>query len=452
LVIVAAAAAPVPSDGQLVSTVDELRAAIASASAGQTIVMKDGTWSDVTIDITGVGGTAAAPIRIRAQTPGAVRLTGASRFKISAPFIVIDGLTFVDSGMTGDAGIIEFRADHGRLTESSIVDESQRQPGEGAGYPWVAFYGSDNRVDHSFFRGKANPNPVITNRGAGFRRNQVDASYFKQVPHLDKNGREIIQIVGYGSSEEMGDDGAFFVVERNLFEEAHGEGMEIISIKSNRNIVRFNTFRKTKGGITNRSGNFNTIEHNIILGEKEPGSYGIRVTGHQQTVANNYVADVDGSGLLLVAGEYIEKPLTPQYEPIARRGTPLGRVPRYAQVTDGMFAHNTLVNCGAAAIEVGSAYRAGWPQHQRVLLPERNRIVDNVIRQSNGAATVLITEADRTAPLDTLQFASNTYANNGASAGALEAPRPLTPEDVGPSWMHARQPSQKTPSANAAAR
>ena len=85
--------------------------------------------------------------------------------------------------------------------------------------------------------------------------------------------------MGYGMNEELGSDGAFFTLERNLFEEAHGEAAEIISIKSNRNVVRFNTFRKTKGGITNRSGNFNVIEGNFILGEGEPRSYGIRVTG-----------------------------------------------------------------------------------------------------------------------------------------------------------------------------
>lgn len=79
--------------------------------------------------------------------------------------------------------------------------------------------------------------PVVSNRD-GARRNRVEASALQNIAFVDENGREAIQIMGYGMSEELGDDGAFFTLEGNLFEEAHGEAMEIVSIKSNRNVIR----------------------------------------------------------------------------------------------------------------------------------------------------------------------------------------------------------------------
>jgi hypothetical protein len=380
----------------VVSDAAALRAAIAAAKPGDIILMKDGTWTDVQI-MMDTPGTSAAPITLRAATPGAVVLNGSSTLTFAAPHVRIEGLHFKGGTLRGGT-VIRFASDHASLSDSAISDYNP--PAGGPDYHWVMFEGSGNTVDRSSFQRKTNHRPMVSNR-AGARRNAVTNSHFKEFTWKDTNGGETIQIMGYGMSEELGEDGAFFTLERNLFEATHGEGMEIVSIKSNRNRIRSNTFLRTKGGITNRSGNFNVIEDNIILGGKEPRSYGIRVTGQHHKVVNNYVADVDGSCLLLVAGEYIEKALTPDYQPILREGTPLGRVPRYAQVKHGVFENNTFVNCGAEPVVIGSSLKAGWPQAQRILMPEDNRIERNAVRADAPA----------------------------------NAPTPLTPADVGPSWM-----------------
>jgi poly(beta-D-mannuronate) lyase len=342
-------------------------------------------------------GTSGAPITLRAATPGAVVLTGTSTLTFAAPHVKVEGLYFKGGALTGGT-VIRFASDHATLSDSAISDYNPSAGG--SDYHWVIFEGSDNTVDRSSFQRKTNHRPMVSNR-AGARRNAVTNSYFKDFTWKDANGGETVQIMGYGMSEELGKDGAFFNLWRNLFEATHGEGMEIVSIKSNRNRIRFNTFRRTKGGITNRSGNFNLIDGNVILGEKEPRSYGIRVTGKYHMIINNYVADVDGSCLLLMAGEYIEKALTPEYQPILREGTPLGRVPRYAQVKHGIFENNTFVNCGGEPIVIGSSLKAGWPQAQRILMPEDNLIRHNVVR----------TDAPANAPIA------------------------LAPGDVGPGWM-----------------
>ena len=459
--IFAGAAGEAGAAERRVANAAALAGAMRAARPGDVIVLEDGVWTDVDIRFDATA-SARAPVRLRARTPGGVVLTGSSRLTFLAPHLIAEGLYF-RGGALKEGAVVRFASDHGRLTESAIVDYNPTDPG--TEYPWVLLDGSDNRVDASFFRGKNNRRPVVANGGPGMRRNRVEGCHFKDIAFRRQNGREVIQIKGYGMSEELGEDGAFFTVERNLFEEAHGEGMEIISIKSNRNVIRGNTFRKTKGGITNRSGNFNVIEGNVILGENEPGSYGIRVTGRHQRVVGNYVADVDGAGLLLVAGEHIEDALTPRWEPLAREGTPLGRVPRYAQVKDSLFANNTLVGCGSPAIEIGSSYKAGWPGGQRVLLPEGNQIVDNRVQARADAAgaggggkqaIIEVVAADGAPPLDRFRFAGNRVEGNllaGASvagvAGFRVVPRAapgtgagpsraLRSADVGPRWMRAR--------------
>jgi hypothetical protein len=379
----------------IVSDAAQLRAAIAAAKPGDVIAMKDGTWTDVDIRID-TAGIPGAPITLRAVTPGAVTLSGTSTLTFAAPHVRVEGLHFRGGALTRGA-VVRFASDHGTFTHSAISDYNP--PAGGPDYHWVIFEGSDNRMERVRLQGKTNHHPMVSNR-SGARRNAIAASHFKDFAWKDANGGETIQIMGYGMSEELGEDGAFFSLEGSLFEETHGEGMEIVSIKSNRNVIRGNTFRKTKGGVTNRSGNFNVIESNLILGDREPGSYGIRVTGQHHRVVGNYVADVSGSCLLLVAGEYIEKALTPEYQPILREGTPLGRVPRYAQVKHGVFEKNTFVNCGGQPIVIGSSLKAGWPQAQRILMPEDNRVAQNAIL--------------RTPPPD--------------------PPKPLGPADVGPAW------------------
>lgn len=70
-----------------VSDMQALNKAIASAQAGDRIVMANGTWRDADILFAAVGD-AGRPITIVAQTPGQVILTGTSRLRFSGRYIV----------------------------------------------------------------------------------------------------------------------------------------------------------------------------------------------------------------------------------------------------------------------------------------------------------------------------------------------------------------------------
>jgi hypothetical protein len=427
----------------------ELAAALARVQPGDTIVLADGTWRDAQVALT-AAGTAGAPVTVRARTPGRVIFSGDSALTFAAPHVVVDGLLFT-AGTTKRNSVVQFDSDHGRLTNSAIVDYNP--PDVATAYYWVYFQGSHNRVDHAYFKGKSHQQPVVGNHIRGARHNTTDHCHFVDMPYVaGRNGREVFRIWGHGGNEELGEDGAFFTIEHNLFDRADGEGAEIISLKSNRNTVRFNTLLRTRGGITNRSGNFNTITDNVILCDGAEGAYGMRITGRHHTVARNYIRG-GTFGLHLMAGEFIERDLTGGYQPIKREGTPLGRVPAYNQARENLVADNVLVDIAGVDFLLGNGYKSGWPRAQRVLVPELNRFSGNLVFKPAGGVAFDIAKQDTAAPLDIFTFGPNDFSGNRVfggtvalapppagiriepAAGPAPAPPPvLTPADVGPAW------------------
>jgi poly(beta-D-mannuronate) lyase len=443
------AAAALPAAEISVGDPAGLAAALAQAKPGDTLVLADGTWRDATLTLT-AAGSETAPVTIRAETPGRVVLTGESSLVFAAPHVVVDGLLFTN-GTTKGNSVVQFNSTHGRLTNSAIVDYNP--PDVATGYYWVYFQGNDNRVDHCYFKGKSHQQPVIGNHIKDSRHNAVDHCHFADIPYVaGRNGREIFRIWGYGGNEELGDDGAFFTIEYNLFDRADGEGAEIISLKSNRNIVRFNTILRTRGGITNRSGNFNTITDNVLLCDGAGGAYGMRITGRHHIVARNYIRG-GTFGLHLMAGEFIERDLTGSYQPIKREGTPLGRVPAYNQARENLIADNVLVDIAGVDFLLGNGYKSNWPRAQRVLVPELNKFTGNLVFKPKGGVAVDIAKQDTAPPLDAFHFARNEFSGNRVLGGTVSlAPPPdgiavepavgpppappaiLTPADVGPAW------------------
>lgn len=398
------------------SNATQLNSAISAAKPGDTIIMSNGTWTDVAINFSSANATSSNMITLKAQNPGAVILNGASTLTFSAPYLVADGLYF-KQGALASGQVVRFNSNNCRLTNSAIVDYNPASAT--TSYYYVYFNGNYNRMDHCQLKGKNNAGPVVGNDGSDSKYNKVDYCYITSIPYIsDVNGREIFRIWGYGGNEELGSDGAYFTIEYNLFENADGEGSEIISFKSNYNIARYNTIRATRGGITLRSGNYNTVQGNFILGGNAAGSSGIRVAGQSHTVVNNYIADVAGEGLNIMCGEYIDTYLTPSYDPILRDGTPLGRVPRYGWVKNGTFAHNTIVNAGGNGITIGSAYKSGWPASQRVLIPENNRISNNIVKKSSGNVMMAPVQ-DVNSPLDIFTFQPNLYEGNIVYGGTI---------------------------------
>ena len=353
-------ALPVRSAEIPVASAAQIANALSSAEPGDVLVMQDGVWNNQQIEFAAIGAS-SAPITLRAQTPGGVKLTGSSKLTISGDWLVVDGLRFEDGQLGPSEHVVRFQgplgeAKNSRFTNSSIVNYNP--PDINTRYFWVSLEGENNRVDHNYFSGQSHSGVTVTvwrdSNDADHHR--IDNNHFANRPAGNENGFETIRI---GTSTHADSD-SFTLVENNLFERVDGE-IEIISSKSGHNTYRFNTFRESAGTLTLRHGNDNTIKGNFFLGEGKDASGGVRVTGERQTIVNNYFHDLDGraeGAISITAGVVDPEP------------------GEYVQVRDAIIAHNTIVDVNRAAI----TFDSGLGSSNRTLLAESVTVANNLIQ------------------------------------------------------------------------
>ncbi|MGN6366984.1 MAG: polysaccharide lyase 6 family protein [Phycisphaerae bacterium] len=443
-----------------VQDVAGLQQALDSAMPGDVVVLKDGVWKDAAVDVK-KGGAAGKAVTVRAETPGGVSLEGASHLEIAAPWVDVEGLLFT-KGSIQHGYVIWVHSDHDVVRDCAVVDYNPAK--FETGYYWLFFSGNDNLAERCFFKGKSNMQPVVGNDLEGARHNTVRRCYFKDVPYNEANGREILRIWGSGKYEHAAGDGAFFTIEENLFDHADGEGSEIISLKSDRNLVIHNTIRGTRGGINIRQGQYNTIKENAIFGDGVERAMGVRVSGAHNVVEGNYVEGCR-YGYQVSCGEYIREALTPGYRPnVPTKGTAVAGtvVATYAPVKDLLLKRNVAVGNRGPDLVIGPDYKHHWPEMQLVLLPEECVFEGNRFVRPEGGVSVKVTLPEKEKPLDRFSFEPNRFEGNVLVGGtdADEASRGecreealpagwtegqekpkfvvLTPADVGPAWIRGR--------------
>ncbi len=460
------AAASLKAREVLVQKSSELASALKSARPGDVITLKAGEWKDVQIVPT-KGGEFGQPVVLRAEIPGQVTLSGSSRLEINAPYVTVDGLLF-QNGAIKSGAVIQFNSHHGLVQNTAIVDYNPAV--FETNYYWVFFQGDSNVIDRCYFKGKANLEPLIGNALESSRHNAVVRSYFKNIPYRDGNGREDIRVWGTGKMEDRDDDGAYFLIQGNLFDHADGEGVEIISLKSNYNQVLQNTILATRGCLNIRRGNHNTVAGNIILGQGVSGAEGLRMSGQHNTVRGNFVSHC-GYGIRVSCGEFIDHALTADFKADLkpqRGGGAKGRkaevlIPTYPQVKFLTLTDNVLVGNADLDLEIGADYKKHWPASQQVLLPEECLFENNRFVRPQGGVSVAGATPDVRAPLDGLKFLPNRFVGNVLLGGTNRLPaaaegfatreivadwseakeaagfKPLNPDDVGPAWIIARR-------------
>ncbi|TWT46876.1 Chondroitinase-B precursor [Botrimarina hoheduenensis] len=343
----------------LVTSASEIAAALGSLQPGDTLVMRDGVWTNQSIALAGIG-TSVAPITLRPETPGGVKLTGSSKLTISGDWLVVEGLRFEDGALNENEHIVRFQgalgeATNSRFTNSTIINYNPASTS--TRYFWVSLEGNSNRVDHNYFSGQNHSGVTVSvvrdSNEADYHR--IDNNYFADRLPGNGNGFETIRI---GTSDFSISD-SYTTVENNVFERVDGE-IEIVSNKSGSNTMRYNTFRASSGTLTLRHGNDATVEGNFFLGQGKSGSGGVRVIGERQTIINNYFQGLDGR-----AGGAIS----------LSAGVPNSQVFEYVQVRDALIANNTIVDVNAAAI----TFDDGLGSSGRTLLPENVTIANNLI-------------------------------------------------------------------------
>lgn len=354
-----------------VTTSAELNSAISLSKPGDVIVMKNGTWTNITINFQN-NGIAGSPITLKAETIGQVTFSGKSNLRIGGNYLIVDGFVFKNGFSSSGTAVVEFKSSGGiesnysRLTNTSIVDYNPTDTK--TDYKWISLYGTHNRVDHCYLKGKTHIGTTLvvwlSNKP---NYHLIDSNYFAYRPVFPENGAETIRV---GTSDWSMYD-SFTTVEYNYFEECNGE-TEIISSKSCGNIYRYNTFKNCQGTLTLRHGNRCIVEGNYFFCGKKTDSGGIRIIGEDHKVINNYIDDSYGTsykaGITLM------------------NGVPNSPLNRYFQVKRAVVAFNTVVNA-KSSLNIGAGKSA------ELSLPPTDCIIANNIFYSTQSPLVTFTDA-----------------------------------------------------------
>jgi len=383
------AVSALPRLGQIVNVTNqtELQNALNNAVAGDEIILADGNYS--AFKVRRKYGTAEKPIVVRAlNQSGAVFNAGQLELQ-NTVYLTFEGFRWTLSTSIKLRG-----AEFNRLTRNSFeFNESGLTD-----LDWVSIGAAGshhNRVDHNDFKNKVTLGNYITLSGENSQVTEfdlIDHNYFFNLgPRVD-NEKETIRVGDSSVSQSSG----FTTIEHNLFEQCDGDP-EIVSLKTNDNIVRYNTFRRSKGGLTARQGNRSRLYGNFFLGEGIDGTGGIRAYGNDHQIFNNYFEGLTG---------------TANYAPVAITngeadgaelpGADQSKHYRPQRIT---IANNTLVG-NASGIEIGGSY---------TLAPRDITLANNLIVASSGEIVKY-----RTAPLNPV-YAGNIYFGAPLGIAATDA-------------------------------
>lgn len=341
-----------PPGGRIVNvaTTAQLSSAFSAALAGDTIVLANGSYSIGSLS--GKTGTAAAPITVLAANRGQAAITAGQLEILNSAYVTIEGLNWTNSSTlkVTSSNNIRLTRNHFHLTETASLK-------------WVIIQGANshhNRIDHNLFEEKHQLGNYITIDGSATQQSQhdrIDHNHFRNIGPRATNEMEAVRVGWSGISQSSG----FTTLEYNLFENCDGDP-EIVSVKSNDNTIRYNTFVTSQGVLSARHGNRTSFHGNFFLGGGKAGTGGIRIYGQDHKIYNNYFEGLTGTGYdaaLQIDGGDVDTS---------------GALSSHFRVYRAVVVNNTFVG-NVSNIEIGANYS---------LAPVDTIIADNVVTGAQG--------------------------------------------------------------------
>jgi len=327
-----------------VKTTSELLNAISGAKPGDLILLEDGDFKDGAIRIS-AKGTSEKPIVVKAKNMGKAIFT--VPVKIEGEFLSISGISFSEHGS------LEISGKNCRISRCTWSDAKSGK--------WIRVMpgSSQIEIDHNLFENKTNNKELekscqliqITVRNEN-EHHHVHHNLFLNIPKgKTGNGFETLQLITENNPFDPPGGHSNSIIEDNLFIRCNGES-EIISVKSNGNIIRRNTFRACAGSLVLRHGDDNVAIENFFFGDGEKDSGGVRLQGTGQIVANNYFQELGQLSLGMMDG-------TPDN--------------LYIRVQRAQILFNTFINCKKTFV-IGMNH----PSHPNGTVPQDCKIAGNL--------------------------------------------------------------------------
>lgn len=282
-----------------VSSVTALNIAVSTVNPGDRIILSNGEYKDLQL-VVNRSGNESNLIYIMAQNPGKVSFTGNVKVELRGQYIVLQGISFVKGNRnvnqwaTHGPGLVAMYNSYNRVT-NCLFDGF-----DDANSAWVTtsltssgFVPKYCRIDHCSFINKITrdqvinlnntPNTLTSGAGGAPMYHRVDHNFFSNFPK-DGNAGGGIRIGYYRN------DTGRCLIDSNLFVRQDSEP-EIITSKSQENVMYANTFINCQGTMNFRHGDHQVAINNFFLGTDTKFQYGgMFVWGSKHVIACNYFA------------------------------------------------------------------------------------------------------------------------------------------------------------------
>lgn len=394
----------VPGTTVEVANATELGTALQAATPGTTVLLKDGNYAGLTI--TGVHGTAEAPITIRAKNKGMAVFNSSGLRFTDCSYVTLEDTTL---SMASAGNWVRLTGSHHmRVTDNRFYSPSSVTPATSS--VWILLDGSgshDNRVDRNLMENKRDKGKFIVFDGVASgtgpyeitQHDVVEYNIFRHTLSRQPNESEGIRL-GVSNLVALN---AYATIQYNVFDQVDSDP-EFVSVKSGANTIRYNYFIECLGSLTLRAGIGSSVYGNLFLGNgrtapnPDPtglplGTGGVRVYGENHKIYNNYFEGLTGSvwdaAITVTTGDaddLLAHPEAPAQHYIAKNVT---------------FVNNTLVN-NVANIELGFE-RYG-------MAPENLTFANNLIVGSQGALIKVMTP-----PVGLAWSGNQMYPQQGAT-------------------------------------
>jgi poly(beta-D-mannuronate) lyase len=357
-----------------VSNLDALTKAVASAQAGDEVVLQDGSYTaSGTLTLTSSAGTADKPVVVRSNTIGGATIRGTAAWVVDrSAYLDLRGFRFLftaqaDKGVQIKAshhiGILD---NHFELAEAAtknywLVIDGALADGSAPHHITIARNDFWNKTQEGCFvvvYGTSSPYQVA-------KQVRIEGNHFKGHSFTGSNGGEAIRFGDSNRQNDITDS----EVKGNLFEQCDGD-VEVVSVKTTRLRVEGNTLRDNAGSIVLRHGDSCIVSGNFLIGNRG----GIRIYGDHQKVIGNYLegntnTKADGS----VSGSYATLGIGMGSQADLANGENT-----YDQPSNGVVAFNTLVNNDSRGLEVVRI-------KTEALAPSNMAILNNIVASDKSA-------------------------------------------------------------------
>lgn len=160
----------------------------------------------------------------------------------------------------------------------------------------------------------------------------------------------------------------FNLIQHNLFVNCDSDA-EVVSVKSGRNAVRYNTFRSNAAQVTARHGHHNTFHGNFFFGDgKKPGVGGFRIYGNDHRIYNNYLERLTKDAIKIDSGDYDGRSDGRGNSPDAEE------LRLHWKVYRAQVVNNTVVNSTSGIIIGGNKSYA----------PVDSKVANNIVKNTGG--------------------------------------------------------------------